>query len=126
MVSTVPRKRIFYLNLLQIWLPIGAYVSILHRASGVLLGLSIPGLLWVWSVSLGSAEGFASVQAMLRGGPGLLLGCVLLWAFLHHLLAGLRHLGFDLGWGESRLAARRSAWLTLLLSVVILLGLTLS
>lgn len=126
MVSTVPRKRVFYLNLLQIWLPIGGYVSILHRASGVLLGLSIPGLLWMWSVSLGSAEGFASVQAMLRGGFGLLLGCVLLWAFLHHLLAGLRHLGFDLGWGESRLAARRSAWLTLFLSVVILLGLTLS
>jgi len=120
------RKRPFYLNLLQIWLPVGGYVSILHRASGVLLSLAIPALLWLWSLSLSSVEGFALVQGMLRGGPGLVLGLVLLWAFLHHLLAGLRHLGFDLGWGESRLAARRSAWLTLLFSLVILLGLTLS
>lgn len=122
----MPRKRPFFLNLMQIWLPVGGYVSILHRASGVLLSLAIPVLLWVWSVSLTSAEGFASVQGALRGGPGLLIGGVLLWAFLHHLLAGLRHLGFDLGWGESRLAARRSAWLTLILSLAIFLGLTLS
>ena len=121
----MPSKRPFYLNLMQIWLPVGGYVSILHRASGVLLSLAIPCLLWAWSVSLSSADGFAFVQGALRGGPGLLMGCVLLWAFLHHLLAGLRHLGFDLGWGESRLVARRSAWLTLLLSFVILLGLTL-
>ena len=121
----MPNQRPFYLNLLQIWLPVGGYVSILHRASGVLLSLAIPGLIWAWSVSLSSAEGFASVQGALQGGPGLLIGCVLLWAFLHHLLAGLRHLGFDLGWGESRLAACRSAWLTLLLSITLLLGLTL-
>ena len=121
----MPHKRPFYLNLLQIWLPVGGYVSILHRASGVLLSLAIPGLLWAWSVSLSSAEGFALVQGALRGGLGLLIGCVLLWAFLHHLLAGLRHLGFDLGWGESRLVARRSAWLTLILSIAILVGLTL-
>lgn len=120
------KKRPFYLNLMQIWLPVGGYVSILHRASGVLLSLAIPGLLWVWSVSLSSAEGFVTVQGVLHGGLGAVVGGVLLWAFLHHLLAGLRHLGFDLGWGESRLAARRSAWLTLLLSIVILLGLVLS
>ncbi len=119
-------RRPFYLNLVQIWLPVGGFVSILHRVSGVLLSLAIPGLLWAWSVSLESAEGFAFVQGALQGGLGLLIGWALLWAFLHHLLAGLRHLGFDLGWGESRLAARRSAWLTLFLSLSIFLGMILS
>lgn len=122
----MPPKRPFYLNLMQIWLPVGGYVSILHRASGVLLSLAIPVLLWAWSVSLSSAEGFALVQGALQGGLGLLIGWALLWAFLHHLFAGLRHLGFDLGWGESRLVARRSAWLTLFLSIAIFLGVVLS
>jgi len=35
------------------------------------------------------------------------------WATLHHLLAGLRHLCFDLGLGESKYQARLTAWAVL-------------
>ena len=120
------RPRPFYLNLLQIHLPIGGWVSILHRGSGVLLALAVPGLLYLFMLSLESSAGFAAVTEMLSGGIGFLVLLVLVWAGLHHLLAGLRHLGFDLGWGEEKLTARRTAWavlvLALLLTGVALLG----
>jgi succinate dehydrogenase / fumarate reductase, cytochrome b subunit len=109
----------FYLNLLQIWLPVGGFVSILHRASGLLLALAIPLLLWAWQVSLASAEGYTAVQGFFAGGVGWVLRFVLVWALLHHLLAGVRHLGFDIGWGEAKLTARRSAWVVLLSALLL-------
>lgn len=112
-------SRPFYLNLLQIWLPVGGFVSILHRASGVLLALAIPLVLWIWQISLASAEGFSAVQGVLSHGLGSVLYFIVLWALLHHLLAGLRHLGFDIGWGEGRITARRSAWLVLVLALLL-------
>jgi succinate dehydrogenase / fumarate reductase, cytochrome b subunit len=47
---------------------------------------------------------------------------LLIWAFVHHLLAGLRHLAMDAQWGVSLHRARQSSlavmlaavWLTLL------------
>lgn len=107
------RQRPFFLDLLAIRLPIGGVVSILHRASGALLALLIPGLLYTLMLSLRSPEDFARVQAFFAGGLGWLIGLGVLWALLHHLFAGLRHLGFDLGWGEEKLRARLTARLAL-------------
>ena len=50
---------------------------------------------------------------------GLLLVLAMSWTGLHHLFAGLRHLGFDFGLGEGLPASRRSAWLVLLLAPVL-------
>ncbi|HNQ03710.1 MAG TPA: succinate dehydrogenase, cytochrome b556 subunit [Thiobacillaceae bacterium] len=112
-------KRPFFLNLLVFRQPIGAVASILHRASGALLSLAVPALLYAWMLSLRSAEDFARLSAWLDGGPGRFLILAGGWALGHHFLAGLRHLGFDLGWGETRQAARRSAWLSLGLGLLI-------
>jgi len=109
--------RPFYLNLIRIRLPIGGWVSILHRATGVLLSLAAPLLIYALTLSLRSPEDFESVRAFLAGGPGWLIMLGLIWATLHHLLAGLRHLGFDIGRGESRPAARRSAWAVLIVAI---------
>jgi succinate dehydrogenase / fumarate reductase cytochrome b subunit len=103
-------ERPFYLNLMQIKLPIGGWVSIFHRVTGAGLSLAIPVVLFVLMLSLRSAEDFADVAAFLSGGFGLLIVLALVWAVLHHLLAGLRHLGFDIGWGEAKERARLSAW----------------
>jgi succinate dehydrogenase / fumarate reductase cytochrome b subunit len=106
-------KRPFFLNLVVIALPIGGWVSILHRASGAALSLAVPILLWLAARSLASPEGYQEVRGLLGGVVGVLFTVVVAWATLHHLVAGLRHLGFDIGLGEQKETARRSAWATL-------------
>lgn len=83
-------------------MPAAAVLSILHRASGAIMFLLLPFLIWVFDQSLRSPETFASVTSIFREGlwvfPGVLvrLGVlVLVWAFLHHLCAGVRHLWMD-------------------------------
>ena len=110
-------SRPFFLNLVQIRLPLGGWVSILHRGSGVVLALLTPALLYALALSLQSPDGFAAVRDFFAHGLGALIGLGGVWLWLHHLFAGLRHLGFDVGIGEGRLAARRSALWVLLLAI---------
>lgn len=106
-------QRPYFLSLTQIRLPIGGVVSILHRASGAGLAFVVPFLLYGLMLSLESPEDFARVTGFFAGGLGWLIGLGLAWAFLHHLFAGLRHLGFDIGLGEEKSTARLSAWIVL-------------
>lgn len=106
-------RRPYFLNLMQIKLPIGGWVSIFHRVSGAAMSLAVPLVLYAWMLSLKSEDGFLAVSGFLAGGLGWLMGFGLLWALLHHFFAGLRHLGFDLGWGEDRERARLTAWAAL-------------
>lgn len=113
-----PKKRPVYLNLLQIRLPIGAVVSILHRISGAVMVLLIPCALYALQASLESPIRFEQVRASLASGVGriaLLLG---LWILVQHFYSGLRHLFMDVDVGVERHVARRTAWLTLFASVV--------
>lgn len=123
------KARPIYLNIVQIRLPIGGWVSIMHRASGVALSVMVPAMLYALMLSLRSAEGFAAVTTFLSGWFGFLILLGVVWSTLHHLLAGLRHLGFDLGLGESKERARLTAWVVLFaalgLSGVFALGLLL-
>jgi succinate dehydrogenase / fumarate reductase cytochrome b subunit len=107
-------QRPYFLDLAAIRLPIGGMVSILHRASGALLSLSIPCLLYTLMLSLRSPEDFRLVVDWFAGLSGWVISLVLIWALLHHFLAGLRHLGLDLGWGESKECARKTAWSSLI------------
>ena len=115
------RQGPYYLNLLQIRLPIGGWVSILHRATGVLLSVLVPVLLYGLMRSLESPEGFAEVRGFLTGGVGWLIALLVIWAVLHHLLAGLRHLALDIGWGKARERSRQTAWFTLGLAIALML-----
>lgn len=106
-------SRPYFLDLVAIRLPIGGMVSILHRASGAVLSLAVPCLLYALMLSLRSPEDFQSVADWFSGFFGWVISMGLVWALLHHLLAGLRHLGLDLGLGEAKEAARKSAWASL-------------
>ncbi len=106
-------QRPFFLNLLAIRLPVGGVTSIFHRASGAFLALAIPGLLYGLMLSLRSPEDFDTLTAFMGGGIGWLIMLACVWALAHHFLAGLRHLGFDVGWGEDRATSRMTAWLSL-------------
>ncbi len=105
-MSTRPK----YLNLVQIRMPMPAVVSILHRISGALLFLvGVPALLWGVQASLASPEAYEAFRAFLARPLVKLIALLLVWAYLHHLLAGLRHLLMDVHIGLDLKPARQSA-----------------
>ena len=110
-------------------LPAAGIVSILHRVSGALMFLLMPFIIWMFDKSISSEISFSKFKAAFNVGmlglPGLiwkLVALALIWAFLHHSIAGLRHL-----WSDTHHSAvtkefgRTSAVVTLALSVFLTL-----
>jgi succinate dehydrogenase / fumarate reductase cytochrome b subunit len=98
-------------------------MSILHRASGMALGAG-SALLALWLLALASGEKeYNQVMALLVSWPGrlVLLGFTL--ALFLHLLNGVRHLIWDLGHGYEKETASRTAWLVMILAVLLTLAL---
>ena len=81
-------------------LPAAGIVSILHRISGVLMLVLLPLIIWMFDTSVSSEISFARFRSAFNvGATGVLLKLValaLIWAYLHHFIAGLRHLWMDL------------------------------
>jgi succinate dehydrogenase / fumarate reductase cytochrome b subunit len=104
-----------HLNLFQIRQPAPAIVSILHRISGALLFLFLWLFLATLERSLAGAEAFDSVKAAFSHPLAKLVALGLLWAYLHHSFAGIRHLGLDLRLGIELPKARATAYAVLIL-----------
>ena len=107
-----------YLNLLKIRLPLPGWISILHRISGVALFLFIPFLLWLLQSSLVSPESFDDFRSSLAHPLVKLILIGLLWAFMHHFLAGIRYLALDVHWGIELSQARATSMAVLVASIV--------
>lgn len=111
-----------YLNLLAIRMPAPAVVSILHRISGALLFLvGIPVVLWALQASLGSRDAYDAMRACVAQPLVKLALLGLVWAYLHHLLAGARHVLQDVHVGIELKPARQSAVLTIVLALALTL-----
>lgn len=117
-----PAARPVDFNPLRIRLPVTAWVSLLHRVSGVLLFAALPLGAAALSVSLADAGGFQRAAGWFGHplGKFALLGWT--WAFAHHFFAGLRHLALDLHWGSSLADARRSSIAVLVVSAMVTLA----
>ena len=103
----MPKRAPVYLDPLRLYLSPMAWLSLLHRASGLLLVLAIPYALWLLQQSLSGPAGYGVVAAQLSA-PALKLVCLpWIWALCHHFLAGLRHLGLDTHLGLPLASARR-------------------
>jgi len=109
-------------------LPLAALVSILHRASGLLIFVLLPFLLWLFDNSLSSEATYSRFTSAFIAGIGVvpawcvkLVVWVLIWAFLHHLMAGLRHLWLDATHRVSKDQGRHTAVVTLALSLLLTL-----
>jgi succinate dehydrogenase / fumarate reductase cytochrome b subunit len=121
MSSTAANKpRPKYLNLVEIRLPLPGWISILHRISGALLVFPFTAwLLYLLDVSLASDAGFETARAYLAL-PLVKLGAlVFIWAFCHHLCAGVRYLFLDLNKGIELRPARASAGAVLAVSLAL-------
>lgn len=111
---------------LQYRLPIAGVVSILHRASGLLLALLLPFGIWMLDSSISSEISYESFTAAFQGGllglPGWcvkLVTLALIWAYLHHALAGLRHVWMDATHSVSKQQGHASAVATLAISLLL-------
>jgi succinate dehydrogenase / fumarate reductase cytochrome b subunit len=109
-------------------LPLAARVSILHRVSGMAMFVLLPLLVWFFDVSLSSEASYERFSSAFITGigfvPALLIKLVvwlLIWAFLHHFLAGLRHLWMDATHSVTKEFGRNSAIVTLALSLLLTL-----
>lgn len=106
-------------------LPVAGIVSILHRISGAIMFLLLPFIIWLFDKSLTSEISFQKFTAAFTEGlwifPGVIIKLVvlaLIWAYLHHLIAGLRHLWMDVSHAAvSKEFGRSSAITTLVLSL---------
>lgn len=99
-------------------LPVPGIVSILHRVSGVVLFLMLPVLLALLGGSLSSGETFATYKAWADNWLVKLILWAVLWAFMHHLIAGVRFLLLDAHIGVELPAARKSARVVLVAGLV--------
>lgn len=102
---------------LQIYRPqLTSVLSILHRITGVFLAAgSLLLVLWLLALAQSSTT-FAAVQSFNASwlGRWLLLGWT--FALVYHLLNGLRHLGWDVGWGLDIPRAYATGWFVVVLA----------
>jgi succinate dehydrogenase / fumarate reductase cytochrome b subunit len=99
--STVKDNRPVNLDIGTMRLPITAWASISHRATGVVLFIASALLLWALDTSLSGPEGFAKVQDCLSSPLAKLVLWGVVSAGIYHSLAGIKHLVMDLGYGET-------------------------
>ncbi len=111
-------------------LPLAGVVSILHRASGLVMFILLPFIIWMFDTSLTSEITYSQFTSVFTSGTGFLPGwfyklvaLALIWAFLHHLIAGLRHLWMDATHAVTLQFGRSSAMFTLVVSVMLTLAL---
>jgi len=83
-------------------LPLAGIVSILHRVSGAIMFFLMPFIIWMFDNSISSEISFSKFKSAFNIGmlglPGFLwklVALALVWAYLHHFIAGLRHLWMD-------------------------------
>ena len=113
-------KRPVYLNLFKIRLPTTGIVSFAHRISGVLLFLAIPFSIYVLNLSVTSSQGYDESVQLLQHPISQIILLILVWALVHHFLAGIRYLLLDFDIGIEKASSNMSAWTVLVIEVCIM------
>ena len=101
-------------------LPITAWASITHRASGVFLFAGMAVLIWALDASLKSPESFASLQESLASPLVKLVIWAVVAALIYHSLAGIKHLIMDFGIGETMEGGILGVRIVVVLSIILI------
>jgi succinate dehydrogenase / fumarate reductase cytochrome b subunit len=111
-------------------LPPAGWVSILHRISGATMFLLLPFAIWLFDNSLTSEVSYDQFTSLFSvGAAGLpgwfwkLVAFVLVWAYLLHFMAGLRHVWMDATHEYSQRFGNVSALVAIVLSSVVAIAL---
>ena len=107
-------------------LPLAGIVSILHRASGLLMFVLLPFIVWLFDTSISSEISYDTFVSAFVVGIGFVPGwavklvvLALIWALLHHGIAGVRHVWMDATHSVSKAQGHSSAIFTLAASVLL-------
>lgn len=119
-------RNIHVTQILSYRLPPAGIVSILHRVSGVLMFLLMPFIIWMFDKSVTSEVSYATFVSVFHDGAGFLPGwsfklvaLALIWGYLHHFIAGVRHLYMDATHSVTKEFGHSTALVTLSASVVL-------
>jgi succinate dehydrogenase / fumarate reductase cytochrome b subunit len=116
----VKDKRPVNLDIGTMRLPITAWASITHRATGVFLFVGMAVLIWALDASLASPESFASLRENLSSPLVKLVIWAVMAGLIYHSVAGVKHLIMDLGIGESMEGGTRGSRIVFALSAVLI------
>ena len=132
MADTLPKPRPEFRNIHALTdlphyrLPAAGIVSILHRVSGLLMFVLLPFVIWLFDNSVTSEVTFESFRSAYLAGFGVLpaffvklVTLALIWAYLHHFSAGVRHLWMDATHSVTKEQGRSSAIATLTVSLLL-------
>jgi len=132
-MATTPRpvyRNIHVSQILKYRLPPAGMVSILHRVSGATLFLLMPFVIWMFDNSVTSEVSFERFTSAFVAGIGIVPGwfiklvvLALIWAYLHHFIAGVRHLWMDMTHSVTREFGHSSALFTLGAGVILTVAL---
>jgi succinate dehydrogenase / fumarate reductase cytochrome b subunit len=130
-MATSPRpvyRNIHITDIAKYRLPPAGIVSILHRVSGAVMFLLLPFVIWLFDVSLTSEITYERFTSAFIAGIGFvpawfvkLVVLGLIWAYLHHFIAGVRHLWMDMTHSVTKEQGHSSAVFTLVSSVLLTL-----
>ena len=114
-VKEVPKKErpqfrnIHVTQLMNYRLPPAGIVSILHRISGFVMFVLLPFVLYLLQLSISSEMTFSRFAGILEHPLAELVLLGLIWSYLQHFCAGVRHLFMDMHMGIEKDSSRQSA-----------------
>ena len=94
-------------------------MSILHRASGVVATVGAFGLAWWLMAIAAGGDDYRQAAEWVASPVGLVLLFGFSLALVYHLLNGIRHLLWDIGWGFEIPEVYASGWTVAVLTVVL-------
>ena len=107
---------------LQVYkLPFTARLSILHRATGVVLFMGLLLMIVGMAIAAQGAESWQLLQSFLSSRIGKLLLFGVIFLLYYHLCNGIRHLFWDIGKGLTLTAAQQSGIGVIVVSVILTL-----
>lgn len=120
----VNKNRPVNLDIATFRLPITAYVSILHRVSGVANVFISLALIWILSQSLASEDSYEYIIDLTNLTSVKAVLFLILANLIYHSCAGVRHLIMDMGVGEDSFKSGKISAFVMIAVAMILLTLT--
>ncbi len=108
---------------LQVYRPqVTSVLSITHRLTGLVLVAAAMMLTYWLAAAAYGPDAFGRAQAFLESWPGRMVMFGFTFSLFYHLCNGIRHLGWDMGWGFELTKLRITGIIVVVLSLTLTLA----